>query len=61
MYQISKLKGGVREKWKGVLAWCDKKALLIATNFTSIWCVYKEKNVKVKVKEVVISEWFVWN
>ena len=37
------LKGSVREKEKGVEAQCDKKALLIAANLTSICCVYKEK------------------
>ena len=36
---IIKLKGSVREK-------CDKKAPLIATNLTSLCCVYKEKIVK---------------
>ena len=33
------LKGSVREK-------CDKKAFFIATNLTSICCIYKEKIVK---------------
>ena len=40
------IKGSVREKLKGLYAQCDKKALLIATNLTSICCVYKEKIVK---------------
>ena len=40
---VSEVKGSVREKWKGVLAWCNKKALLIATNLTFICCVYKKK------------------
>ena len=40
------LKGSVREKWKEVLAYCEKKALLIATNLNSICCVYKEKIIK---------------
>ena len=39
-------KGSVRETLKGVQAQCDKKELLIATNLTSICCVYKEKIVK---------------
>ena len=34
-----------KNKW-GVQALCNKKALLIATNLTSICCVYKEKIVK---------------
>ena len=45
-HEIFKFKGSVREKLKGVQAQCDKKALLIATNLTSICCVYKEKIVK---------------
>ena len=39
-------KGSGCEKWKGVKAKCDKKALLIASNLPSICCVYKEKIVK---------------
>ena len=40
------IKGSVREKLKGLYAQCDKKALLIASNFSSICCVYKKKIVK---------------
>ena len=43
---VELFKGSVREKWKWVYDYCDKKALLIDTNVTSICCVYKEKIVK---------------
>ena len=39
-------KRSVCEKCKGVKAYGEKQALLIATNLTSFCCVYKEKSVK---------------
>ena len=38
-----KVKGSVREKLKGVKAYGEKLAFLIASNLTLICCVYKEK------------------
>ena len=40
------LKGSVCEKWKGVKANVESNSIVIATNLTSIYCVYKEKIVK---------------
>ena len=38
-----KIKGSVREEWKGILAYGEKYSLLIVTNLTFICWVYKEK------------------
>ena len=43
---ILPLKGSIREKLKGVKAYGEKLLMVIATNFTSICCVYKKKILK---------------
>ena len=41
------IKGSVREKWKGGIGLdVQKYSMVIAANFTTICCVYKEKIVK---------------
>ena len=37
------IKGSVHEKLMGVQAYVEKYSIVVATNFTSICCVYKEK------------------
>ena len=44
-----KIKGSVREEWKGILAYGEKYSLLIVTNLTSNF--YKEKIVKTTCSE----------